>query len=99
MNTTKVAQASQDETTEQFENTTVHFTEEERAGRNPVSAIPEASSVYAGDNTHAGAGTFSGPVVLDGTLTPDALETERMLAKVTACSCIPLISAFNATVK
>ena len=32
-------------------------------------------------------------------VTPDALETERMLAKVMACSCIPLISAFNATVK
>lgn len=32
-------------------------------------------------------------------VTPDALETERMLAKVTACSCIPLISTFNATVK
>lgn len=35
----------------------------------------------------------------EGSGTTDALETERMLAKVTACSCIPLISAFNATVK
>ena len=31
-------------------------------------------------------------------VTPDALETGRMLAKVTACSCIPLITTFNTTV-
>lgn len=44
-------------------------------------------------------GTFDGSVVLNGSVILDALETERMLAKVTACSCIPLIITFNTTVK
>ena len=57
-----------------------------------AAAIPDASGTYTGNNTHAGVETFNGAVVLNGPVTSDALETGRMLAKVTACSCIPLIA-------
>lgn len=94
-----VTLASQEEVTGHTGNTTMHLTEEERTAWNSAAAIPDASGTYTGNNTHAGVETFNGAVVLNGPVTSDALETGRMLAKVTACSCIPLISAFNATVK
>ena len=94
-----VTLASQEEVTGHTGNTTMHLTEEERTAWNSAAAIPDSSGTYTGNNTHAGVETFNGAVVLNGPVTSDALETGRMLAKVTACSCIPLISAFNATVK
>ena len=94
-----VTLASQEEVTGHTGNTTMHLTDEERTAWNSAAAIPDASGTYTGNNTHAGVETFNGAVVLNGPVTSDALETGRMLAKVTACSCIPLISAFNATVK
>ena len=86
-----VTLASQEEVTGHTGNTTMHLTEEERTAWNSAAAIPDASGTYTGNNTHAGVETFNGAVVLNGPVTSDALETGRMLAKVTACSCIPLI--------
>ncbi len=98
--TTKgVVAATQDGLDEHARNTTVHVIDAERTVWNEAAALPEASTVYTGDNTHEGCETFSGPVTMNGSVTSDSLETERMLAKVTSCSCIPLVSNFNATVK
>ena len=79
-----VTLASQEEVTGHTGNTTMHLTEEERTAWNSAAAIPDSSGTYTGNNTHAGVETFNGAVVLNGPVTSDALETGRMLAKVTA---------------
>lgn len=98
-NTKGVVAATQDGLDEHIQNMAVHVTDAERTAWNSAAAIPEASTAYTGDNTHDGAETFSGPVTMNGPVVSDTLETERMLGKAISCSCLPLVSDFNAMVK
>lgn len=68
-NTKGAVVATQDGLDEHAENTTVHITEEERTAWNAASAIPGASNVFTGDNTHAGTETFNNIVNINNDIT------------------------------
>lgn len=94
--TTKgVVAATQDGLDEHAENTTVHVTEEERTAWNSAAAIPEASTAYTGDNTHAGIANLYGPVILNDAVSSPKLEEECVLSQIFGSSCTPFHHNFG----